>query len=101
MGIDDTLGLTCGAGCVTHAGSVVFIEISILGTGAVLLQQFLVVFVSGRRGLTAERDHDDALKTSLVLDLVVNRQQHIVYDQEPIFCMVHNVRQFIRVQAKI
>src|SRR3954464_14109447 len=99
--IHNTLGFAGGSRGVAHPQSVIFIQVRISGFARALLEQRLIVFVAMRSWLTAERCHDHAFDFYLVFYRLEDRQQDIVYDQEPVRGMVDDVGQFFGMQSQV
>jgi len=77
---------------IAHGGGIIFVEIRIDWSTAVVTQQCFVIFVSCGHGLATEGDHEDALELHFVFELFIEVQQHVVYDQEAVFGVVDDVR---------
>ena len=101
MRINDTLRLSGGARGVAHPGRVIFIEVCVLGSFRVLLQQQFVIFVALGHRLTAERNDNHTLQVHPVFYLFEKVQKNIIDNQEPVFGMVHDKGQFVGMKAEV
>ena len=99
--IDHALGLAGGARGVAHAAGVAFVLFGVdelaLGGG----QEILVAFHAVRHGLAGQRHHDDLLEVDLVGELFVQRQQHVVDDEETILGVIDDPGHVVRRQAQV
>src|SRR3954469_20537294 len=101
MRIENSFGLACCARGVAHSRSLIFIESRVLHRLAVLPDPRLVVLAAFGQRATSVAYYKHALKLCLCAYLLVNGQQDIVNNQEPVLRMIRDVRELVRMQAEI
>ena len=100
--IDHALRLAGGARRVAHADRVVFVVRHVLeGVRVGGRQQRFVIGEPGRHRRAAEGEHDDFLEFVQVRKLLVQRQQHVVDDEEAVLGVARDPADFFRRQAQV
>ena len=99
MAVEHALGLAGGARGVTHATGPVFVDADRLERRVAAGKKALIVFEFV--GFTTVIQNDHPLKSGLVGELSVERQQDIIENQNPVFGVIGDVGNIVGVQSQV
>ena len=100
--VDDALGAAGGARRVAHRDRIVLVvRLVVEAVGVGVGEQGFVVEELTRHRRAGEREHDDLLEAMGVGELAVQRQQHVVDDQEAVGRIAGDPAEVRRRQAQV
>ena len=99
--VDHALGLAGGARGVAHGARLVLVHLRVVEAPARRFQERLVVLHAGRHRLAGQRHDDHALDVDLVPELLEQRQQHVVDDQEAVLRVVGDEGDVVRREPQV
>ena len=98
--IDHALGVAGGAGGVAHGAAVGFVDLRQRDVGGAGLEEILIAFHAVRHG-AAERNDDGPVRRHPVLEPVVERQEHVVDDDDFVVGMGRDIADVGRAEPQV
>src|SRR5258706_13709097 len=99
--INDAFGMPGGAGGEAHGGAVVFVDLRIAEIIAGFGKQLFVIQEAFRHGVATVGHDDHALEGNILAKFFVQRQEHIVNQEEAVAGLPDDAGNFMRMKAKI
>src|ERR1700730_5498210 len=97
--VNHALGESSSAGSETHSRTIVFVDLGILKVVAGVREEFLIVHEAGWNVTAAVRHDDHAFEISALAELFVDREKHVINDEETRARVPFDRGDFLRMKA--